>query len=244
MDWAVRASGGVDRWQQIVAIQGRVRTGGLLVRSRMPGNRLRDYRITVDISEPRTVLDPFPREGLRGIFDLGAVRIEDRDGNCISSRSDPRPLFFGAAGLRRNIRWDPLDSVYFAGYAMWCYITTPYLLTRDDVRTAEGPPWQEGGETWRTLNVDFPPGIDTHSPRQIYYFDAQGLLRRHDYVALVVGRLARAAHFSADYVKVDGLTVATRRWVLPIGPGNRPLRFPTLVSLQMSDLSIVNSEAR
>ncbi len=25
----------------------------------------------------------------------------------------------------------PADSVYFAGYAMWNYLTTPYLLTRE-----------------------------------------------------------------------------------------------------------------
>lgn len=241
---ALQASGGLDRWRQTAAIEARVRTGGLLVRSRMPGNRLSDYRVTVDVPEPRTVLDPFPHQGLRGIFDHGAVRIEDRDGNSVGARSDPRRSFFGAAGLRRNIRWDPLDSVYFAGYAMWCYLATPYLLTRDDVHTAEGAPWQEGGQSWRTLKVDFPPGLDTHSPSQVYYFDAEGHLRRHDYVAFVVGRWARAAHYCADDVNVGGLTLATRRWVLPIGPGNRPLRFPTLVSLQLSDISIVSCEAR
>lgn len=134
---------------------GRVRTGGLLLRTRVPGNRFADYRITVHVQQARTVLDPFPRDGYRGVFESGQVRIESHDGAVISSRAHPRAAFFGRSGLRRNIRWDPLDSVYFAGYAMWNYLTTPYLLTREGVAVEEGAPWQQEGETWRRLIVSF-----------------------------------------------------------------------------------------
>jgi hypothetical protein len=41
----------------------------------------------------------------------------------VASRDNPRAAFFGRAGLRRNLRWDALDSTYFAGYAMWNYLT-------------------------------------------------------------------------------------------------------------------------
>ena len=68
----------------------------------------------------------------------GESRIEALDGAPIESRADPRPVFFGRSGLRRNLRWDALDSVYFAGYAMWNYLATPYLLTLDGVETREG----------------------------------------------------------------------------------------------------------
>lgn len=238
LNQVMAANGGRDRWKQTTAIRAHVRSGGLLVRTRVPGNRFSDYRVTVDTQEPRTVIDPFPRDGLRGVFDHGSVRIENGRGDIISSRAHPRSLFFGTAGLRRNIRWDALDSVYFGGYAMWCYLTTPYLLTRNGVRVEEGDPWQEDGHTWRRLHAEFSPEIDTHSPRQTFYFDADGLLRRHDYVALVVGQWAKAAHYCADPVEAGGFTFATRRWVRPIGPGNRPLPFPTLVSLQLSDLTV------
>jgi hypothetical protein len=239
LDQVMEAHGGLDRWQNASAIHARVRTGGLLVRTRVPGNRFADYRITVDVQEPRTVIDPFPNDGQRGVFERGTVRIENREGDTVISRTHPRPMFFGRSGLRRNIRWDALDSVYFAGYAMWCYLTTPYLLTREGVRVDEGETWKEAGETWRRLNASFPPDIDTHSRRQSYYFDASGRLRRHDYVALVVGGWARAAHYCADQVQAGGLAFATRRWVHPIGPGNRPLPLPTLVSLQLSNVAVV-----
>ncbi|MBX7434604.1 hypothetical protein JDV09_21260 [Mycobacterium sp. Y57] len=239
LDRVLDAHGGIDRWRAARTIHARARTGGLLLRTRVPGNRLADYHITVDVQHALTVMDPFPRDGRRGVFDGGAVRIEASDGSVLGSRSRPRDAFFGRAGLRRNIRWDALDSVYFGGYAMWNYLTTPYLLTRDGVVAVEGEPWTEAGETWHRLNVDFPPGIVTHSPRQTFYFDADGRLRRHDYVAEVIGGWARAAHRCTDHVEAGGLVFPTRRWVRPIGPGNRALPFPTLVSIELSELRVV-----
>ncbi|BBX44426.1 hypothetical protein GCM10009641_54060 [Mycobacterium cookii] len=232
------AHGGLERWRSATTVHGRVRTGGLLIRTRVPGNRMADYRITVDVQQSRTVLDPFPRDGRRGVFEDGTARIENDGGEVISSRENARAPFFGPSGLRRNFRWDALDAAYFAGYAMWNYLTAPYLLTRDDVEVSEGKRWQESGQTWRRLHAHFSPRTPTHSPRQTFYFDEEGLLRRHDYVAEVVGRWARAAHYSTDHVHADGFVFPTRRWVRPIGPGNRPLPLPTLVSLQLSDLRV------
>ena len=155
-----------------------------------------------------------------------------------SSRASTRELFFGPSGLRRNLRWDALDATYFAGYAWWNYLNAPYLLAREDVRVAEIEPWDQRGETWRRLEARFPAGLDTHSPVQTFYFDSSLMLRRHDYVAEVVGRWARAAHMCADHVEAGGLTFPTRRWVRPIGPGNRPLPAPTLVSLQLFEIEV------
>jgi hypothetical protein len=238
LDEVLDAHGGLERWRKAGTVHARVRTRGLLIRTRVPGNRFADYRITVQVQEPRTVFDPFPRDGQRGVFERGAVRIESHDGEVISSRASARAAFFGRSGLRRNIRWDPLDAVYFAGYAMWNYLTFPYLLTREGVEVSDGDTWPEGGETWRRLDATFPPDIDTHSPRQTFYVDAGGRLRRHDYVPEVIGSWARAALFCADHVQAGGLLFPTRRWVHPIGPGNRSLPFPTLVSLQLTDLRV------
>lgn len=235
---ALEVAGGLERWQKATRIRARVRTGGLLVRTRVPGNRFSDYQITVGVQEPLVEIAPFPDDGLFGVFDHGRVRVENRQGGIIALRNHPRSQFFGLRGLQRNFRWDALDSVYFAGYAMWCYLTTPYLLARSDVHVEHGANWHERGETWRRLNVTFPSDIDTHSPRQTYYFDDDGRLRRHDYVALVVGGWAKAAHYCADIIDVDGFSFPTRRWVRPIGPGNRPLPAPTLVSIQLTDLVV------
>ena len=139
-------------------------------------------------------------------------------GEALESRDDPRAAFSGASGLRRNLRWDPLDSAYFAGYAMWNYLTTPLLLTVDGVRVREGEPWPAGAEQWRRLEVDFPDRLDTHSRHQTFYVDSVGLVRRHDYTAEVVGGWARAAHMLADHREVGGLVVPHP----PLGPAPRP----------------------
>jgi hypothetical protein len=238
LDEVLEAHGGVERWRAAQQIRARVRSGGFLVRTRMPGTRFADYELTVGVEPRRAVLDPFPEPGRRAVFDAGAARIETAGGEVVESRDNPRPEFFGRSGLRRNLRWDALDATYFAGYAMWNYMTTPYLLTREGVEAIEGEPWIQNGKTWRRLEASFPPAIDTHSPRQSFYFDEQGLLRRHDYVAQVVGGWAHGAHYCADHVESGGLTFPTRRWVRPIGPGNRSLLVPTMVWLRISEIEV------
>jgi hypothetical protein len=238
LDEALAAHGGVARWEAAQRIHARARSGGFLLRTRAPGNRFADYRVTVDLAESRSFLDPFPEPGVRGVFDRGAVRLERAGGEVVASRSDPRRAFFGRSGLRRNFRWDALDATYFAGYAMWNYLSFPLLLTMPGMETRELAPWRSDGTQLRRLQADFPEGVDTHSRRQTFYFDAGGLLRRHDYVAEVVGGWARAAHMCADHVEADGLVFPSRRWVRPIGPGNRPLPIPTIVRINLTDLSV------
>ncbi len=234
---ALEAHGGVERWRAARRIRARVRSGGLLVRTRMPGDALEDLRVELEVAEPRASAAPFPAAGRRGVFDRGAVRIETDDGEVLESRPDPRPLFFGRSGVRRNLRWDALDATYFAGYALWNYLTTPLLLTREGVRVRELAPL-DGGEGWRRLAVSFPAGLDTHSSEQVFYFDQRGLLRRIDYVAEVVGSWARAAHLCADHVEAGGLVFPSRRWVRPRGPRGGPMPAPDLVTLAISELEV------
>ena len=238
LDEVLEAHGGLAGWSAAGRVSARARSGGLLLRTRAPGTRFADYRVTVDLDERRTVFDPFPEPAVRGVFDRGTVRLEREDGEVLESRSEPRKAFFGRAGLRRAFRWDALDATYFAGYAMWNYLTFPRLLLREGVRVSEVSPWRSNGEELRRLEVDFPPALDTHSARQTFYFDSRGLLVRHDYVAHVVGRWARAAHLCADHVHADGLVFPTRRRVRPIGPRNRPAPFPTMVWIDLTDLRV------
>jgi hypothetical protein len=238
LEEVLEAHGGVERWQRTGRLSARVHTGGLLPRTRMPGNRFADVRATAWPHEWRISIAPFPAHGQLGVFERGEVRIETDDGEVLASRADPRRSFSGLARLRRNLRWDALDSIYFAGYANLNYVTTPFLLAGDGFEVSEGEPWDEAGEVWQRLEVVFPDGLDTHSRHQTFYFDAMRLLRRHDYVAEPVGRWARAAHYCDEHARAGGLVFPTRRRVRPIGPGNRALGFPTLVSLDLSEVAV------
>lgn len=231
------AHGGLERWQSVSTLTAQGRFGGLLS-SRFPGNRMANVTVRVQVAEQNVVLLDFPHAGRRAVFDRGEVRIETAEGDIVASRRDARAAFSGVSGLRRNVRWDALDVAYFAGYAWWNYLTTPFLLTRDGVNVSEGDSWSDGGEQWRRLEVSFPPGIHTHSRHQIFHVDSVGLIRRHDYVAEPVGRWARAAHFCSNHRQVAGLVFPMRRRVQPRVIGGRTLRRPTLVALDIDEIEV------
>ena len=231
------AHGGADRWRAVSAITARGRINGLLPR-RFAGNKLADFTFEVQTAQQHTVIRDFPRAGQRAVFDQGVVRIETDEGEVLESRTDPRSLFSGLSGIHRNVRWDPLDVAYFAGYASWNYLNSPLLLTWDGVGVREGEPWRQRGETWRRLEVTFPAGFHTHCRHQTFYVDTDGLIRRHDFVAEPVGRWATAALCCDQHQDVDGLVIPMRRRVLPRGPARRVLRRPTLLALTFTGVEI------
>jgi len=47
----------------------------------------------------------------------------------------------------------------FSGYALWTYLTQPFLYAYPGFVAEEIPPWKENGETWRRLKVIFPDNV-------------------------------------------------------------------------------------
>lgn len=134
-------------------------------------------------------------------------------------RHDPRSSFPAPS----DAHWDRMQANYFVGYAIWNYLTTPYLFTFPSVRTFEMEPWIDDGRRWRRLGVHFPATITTHSRRRVFYFDDTGLLQRLHYRVEVAGGSA-AAHYVGEYLEVDGLKFPTRRVVYPRRADNTPDR--------------------
>jgi hypothetical protein len=238
IDETLAAHGGFDRWSRLDSISARVRAGGLLARTRMSGVRFAEFELTARPRERWGAMGPFPEPGRRGVFDAGAVRIESDSGEVLAARDHPRPLFFGRSGLRRNLRWDPLDAIYFAGYALWAYLSFPLLLRMPGFEVRAGPEWSGGGEPWRSLRVRFPEGVDAHSAEQTFWIGADGLLRRNDYTAEIVGRWARGAHLTESFADVGGLLVPTRRRVMPRRRNLTARRWPVLVALDLDELEV------
>jgi hypothetical protein len=235
IDAAIAAHGGRQRWQQVSSIETTISANGFLftAKQRPP---LRRVRMSAWAREPRFALHDHPQPGqtseLRGEDE---VRIQAADGTLLAHRARPRQAF---AGLGHVWRWDALDLVYFAGYATWNYLLTPFLFLREGFRFEALAPLRTAQGTWQGVRAHFPPGLPTHSAVQDFYFDEQALLRRLDYTAEVVGGWAHAAHLCEDYREFDGLQVPTRRTVLPLLLGQRPLPGPTLVALQVHELHL------
>ena len=211
LDSAMAAHGGIEAWQRLRCLEIDLIIGGNMLALRWKSPRPRPLKLLVDTGRVRATLSPFPKEGMRGVFEGNAVTIETESGVVTARRALSRSKHVEAG--RRWI-WDDLDLLYFLGYALWNYSLTPYLFTWPGFQCAETEPWREpDGSLWRRLQVTWPADIPTHSHHQTFYFDEHGLLRRLDYTAEVFGSFARAAHYCYDHKVFDGLVVPTHRVV-------------------------------
>lgn len=229
------AHGGFATWHQAQAVRAVMSTGGLLFVMRTTQDAFRRTEVIVDLSAPRAEIRDFPRFGQTSFFEPARVWIQDDDRRLVAERRDPRTWF---RGIRRQLHWDRLDSVYFAGYAVWNYLTTPYLLCRSDVFVEETAPRKSKGATWRGLKASFPQTLPTHNAKQVFYFDERGYLRRHDYHAEVIGRYAVASHYCDEHRTFGKAVFPTRRRVLPRTGTGKTLAFPTLVWIQVHEVEL------
>jgi hypothetical protein len=122
---AIEAHGGMERWREVRSVDMRLNfSGAALVVKGFP----RDLQpsCSIDVRECHVV---FQRLGGdpddRWIFTADRVWIERRDGSVLEERHHPRDAF---AGHVWETKWDALHLTYFIGYAIWNYISIPFLL--------------------------------------------------------------------------------------------------------------------
>jgi hypothetical protein len=236
LDRIIEAHGGMSYWNSLEAVDAVISASGFLFTAkRRPV--LDHVRMRAWTREPRFAFYDFPRTGqIAELIGTNEVRISDAKGSVLDRRVDPRSEF---RALRRLFSWDNFDLIYFAGYATWNYLTTPFLLGREGFIVEEIGPGPGALSSLNRLRVIFPDDIPTHCREQVFYFDEQHLLRRLDYTAEVVGGWAHAAHLCDDYRTFGGIKAPTKRRVLPLLFGNDPLPGPTLVAIEVHDLRAV-----
>lgn len=228
----IEAHGGLARWRQFAQARAHIRTGGVLWTIKRQPGVLDDISVRVALHRQWASHAPFVEASWRTSFEPHRVAIEATNGQVVEERLAPRDSF---AGHTLDTPWDRLQLAYFAGYAMWTYLTTPFLFAMDGVAADELPPWREGGELWRRLRVTFPAGIATHSTAQTFYVNVDGLLTRHDYDADVLAG-SPVAHYLHDYREISGLQVPTRRVVLARRPDGTPAPDPQIVTIALTDV--------
>jgi hypothetical protein len=231
----IDAHGGFERWRRFEHVSAHLRNGGVLWELKHQQGVLDEVNVRVALRREWASHSPFLKPNLRTSFEPHRVAIETTDEDVVEERFEPRDSFVGH-GV--DTPWDRLQLAYFAGYAMWTYLTTPFLFAVDGVATEELQPWHENGETWRRLMVTFPRSIATHSTVQTFYFGADGLLRRHDYDAEVLGG-SPAAHYVHEYQEFSGILVPTRRRVLGRKPDGTPASDPLIVTIDLSEVEFM-----
>ena len=70
---------------------------------------------------------------------------------------------------------------------------------------------------------------------QVFYFDADGLLRRHDYIPDVIG-WGPVAHYTSEHREFDGIMVPTRRRVYPVDPDGNVEDEPLVVAIDLDSV--------
>jgi hypothetical protein len=222
LESALEAHGGQQRWSKVSTLTAHLAVSGPFWGIRGFPDAFLDETLDIDIATRKIVLAPWTAPGHTLLADLthDRVTLRNADGAVVEERDTPRPSY---AGYDLYSPWDRLQVGYFLGYAMWNYLTTPHLLTYPGVASREIEPWDEDGQQWRRLQVTFPASIPTHSAEQVFYFDADSLLRRLDYT-VDVNANAVVAHYTDDHKSFDGLVFPTRRRVYPRRPDGTPDR--------------------
>jgi hypothetical protein len=234
LDLAVAAHGGWERWQQLKSVSAHVSVGGAVWPLKGWTDVFADARFTIDPHRQRTEYSRFGDAGRRSIYEPDRTAIVADGGKVIEQREAPRRSF---AGHSLATRWDAQHLIYFAGYAMWTYLTTPFLFKLPGFKTAEGEPWEEEGEVWRRLKVTFPSSVHSHSTEQTIYFDDSGILRRHDYSVEIMGGTS-SANYATEPKVFGGFVFPTKRRVYAIGPDNRPLLNRVAVAIDFLNIEV------
>ena len=232
LELAIAAHGGLDRWHSYRSVSLELSVGGVLWELKGHAGLFANATYEADTHTQRATLGRFGAPDRRVQLTQDRLVLETDTGELIESRDRPRDAF---AGHVNETPWDRFHAAYFSGYALWTYLTQPFLYTYPGFVTEEISPWEENGETWRRLKVIFPDNVASHSREQITYFGADGLLRRHDYAVDVLGG-ATGAQYIHDYQEVGGLMEPHRRRIYPRGSDNRPVPEPVLVSIDISHI--------
>ncbi len=207
LELACAAHGGLDTWLNVHAFHGSCRhLGGAIPLFKGLGTTFdAPGAFSVYPHERRTVFHDYPKAHCKLTFDTATspARI------LVSSPFDQqtvlpryRDRFLGLAKWRR---WTPTDAAYFFGYALLTYFSVPFILTDCDVLRCNR----------NAITVRFPLEIESHCQVQTFWFAANGTLTRHDYTADILGSVFRGAHYSSDYVDVQGVKLAQTRRVVP-----------------------------
>jgi hypothetical protein len=234
LNLAVKAHGGLDRWNKVKAIKVAASITGAIWYVKGKGDSLKNVVLTAETGNERLTVD-FPGQNKRAVFEPSRIVIETVGGTIVEARDDPEASF---NGQQRETPWDDIQVTYFVGEALWTYLNTPFLYTHPGFATEEIPSIRVGDETWRRLKVTFPDNVKSHTKEQISCFGPDGLLRRHDYTVDILGG-ATGLNYASDYRDVEGIIVPTKRRVYAYEGDYQIVKEPLLVAIDMGEITLL-----
>jgi hypothetical protein len=107
LDLAVKAHGGLDRWNKIKAIKVAASITGAIWYVKGKADFLKNVLLTVETGNERVTVD-FPDQDKRAIFTPDRIVIETAKGTLIEARDNPEKLF---EGQQRETPWDDIQVI-------------------------------------------------------------------------------------------------------------------------------------
>jgi hypothetical protein len=233
VDLAINAHGGLSRWNEVRELAAQVSLTGPMYAIKGQPQGMANVSMHVDTRVPAIDVSPFPRSGHVGHFRPGRTFVSDETGKLIDERERPRETF---AGHILSSRWDTSQLLYFNAYAMWNYLSTPFMFTRPGFQLKELDAHRENDTLWRRLHVTFPADIPSHCREQIFYFNQDGVLQRIDYVTDVAGGVA--AHYCYDHMWFGGIFFPTLRRVVRRTEDGASPSTPTAILIRITDILV------
>ena len=229
---AIESHGGQARWQQLSTLAASMSITGAIWALKGQPDALANIRVEAQLhTEHVTIHQLAQRKKL--IFTPQRVTLETESGELLGARDNPRESFKGQTQFSP---WDDLHVGYFCGYALWTYLTVPFLYASPGFVTEEIAPRDEDGERWRVLRATFPKHVASHSQVQSSYFGDDGLLRRHEYLVDVMGG-ASGVNYASDYRNVDGILVPTKRRIYSYDDRKNKIPAPLLIAIDIDDIA-------
>ena len=207
--------------------------GGIIWSVKGHPGALEDVEFTGSLTEQKASWKNLFQPGYTSTFEPGKVALFDDNGILVEELENPRESFKGH-GVETP--WTKAQLVYFSSYATWNYATTPFNFLVPGVEITQLEDWVEKGETFQRLEVIYPDGFATHSKRQVFYFGADGLLKRHDYWPVVLGG-SSATQIIGGYKNFQGINTGTKRNIYILNDADNSYGTdPILVSIDILDV--------
>jgi hypothetical protein len=228
LDEVIEASGGMARWNSLRRFTLQLSIDGALFSGIGQAGRFKDIAAEGSTQTQLVRFTGFTGPDKCGLYQPDCVTIEGLDGRVLRTLRSPRQNFRDHS---RDAPWDELYLLFFCGFSVWNYLTTPFLLAHPDVKVEELRPCDEQNPPWRRLRAAFPPGFVTHAPEQTFYYDAAGLQRRTDHELFGI----KVAHYSWAHQAFSGIVVPTLRRSLTLEPDGTVIAKPALIDVEIFD---------
>ena len=224
--------GGTEKMNRYQSLNAHIQIGGAMWNLKGHEGALKDVHYKASLKRQKGSWSGVFETNLTSEFLPERVSLLNEKGEVLESLQNPRKSF---EGHTVQTPWSKLQLVYFSSYATWNYVTTPFHFLFPGVEINEIEPWIENGQTLRRLEVTYPDDFATHSKRQVYYFDENGYLKRHDYWPEVLGG-SSATQIIEDYKEFDGIKMGTKRKIYILNDAdNSYSKDPVLVSIDILD---------